>query len=116
MINERKLDNIIKNVITEMGRRKQTIGFPDGFGPYGRRQDTVKGTYLRHSPEDLGFLSNEPWNRAETYDDNKMNELIDNALTSLCAAREYAGEQGNGDMYMLLNSIVAELNLKKTNI
>ena len=33
MINERKLDNIIKNVITEMGRRKQTIGFADGFGP-----------------------------------------------------------------------------------
>lgn len=113
MINERKIDNIIKNVITEMGRRQQTIGFADGFGPYGRRKDTVRGTYLRYSPEDTGFDSKDPWNRSETYEDSKMNELIDKALTALCEAREYAAEQGHGEMYMLLNTIVAELNVRK---
>ena len=116
MINERKLDNIIKNVITEMGKRQQTIGFADGFGPYGRRKDTMHGNWLRWSPEDSGFKSDEPWNRANTYDDTTMDKLLDEAMTAINNAREYAREQGHGEMYMLLNAIIAELSERKSTL
>lgn len=72
--------------------------------------DSVKGRFLRYSPEDSGFSSNDKWNKNKQYDAQHMIDLIDSANDSLSKAREYAFEMGHGNWYNLLNAILGELN------
>lgn len=72
--------------------------------------DSVRGRYLRYSPEDFSFDSTSKWNQNIEYDAKKMVDLIDSAMDSLRNAREYANSMGHSNWYYLLNAILGELN------
>lgn len=111
---ESHLRNMIREsvgrALTEAGKPKLgSRTFKGDIGPYMRDKDTVKGKYLRYSPEDSGFDSEDEWNRNEDFNEEEFYNLINDASMSLNKAREFALQNGDGKWYMLLNAIIAEL-------
>ena len=97
--------------VTE-AKKSQSRPLPFYYQEPKKAKDSVRGRYLRYSPEDSNFSSegeNFGWIMQDSYNESEMNKLIDDALTSLNKAREYAKDGGHGRWYTLLNAICGEL-------
>ena len=104
------IGNSVRDALNEAGKPRHGSRTVKGdIGPYMRDKDTVKGKYLRYSPEDSGFNSEDEWSRSENFNEGEFLGLIGDAVDSLSKARDFARENGDGKWYMLLNAIVAEL-------
>ena len=97
--------------VTE-AKKSQSRPLPFYYQEPKKAKDSVRGRYLRYSPEDSNFSSegeNFGWIMQDSYNESEMNKLIDDALTSLNKARKYAKDGGHGRWYTLLNAICGEL-------
>ena len=114
-LTESQLHGIIRQCVNEAANKPIYLYHQQTKYGIKHPTDSVRGRYLRYSPEDCSFDSTSKWDKNKEYDAKKMVDLIDGAMVSLNNAREYADSMGHSNWYYLLNAILGELNnvLKK---
>jgi hypothetical protein len=112
-LTENDLHNIVRKVVNEARKKKEQPIYPyhmQSMMGIKHPTDSVKGKFLRYSPEDSGFSSSGYGNPNDEYDKEQMISLIDTAMHSLAEARKYAHSMNNQPLYNLFNAILGELH------